>query len=205
MTTTEQDAEFQKLFGGTEGRSWAVLGPKGSGKSAFCASVANGALKRNHGGKVVWIVFSNMLLKSWHPDDPANPGASGKWVETYPPNYVKVTTFARFFELLPDLLEQKKQALLIIDEALIGVIGAGGAITQQQVRDAISVMALARKMRTCVMIIAQASELITSRLRDVEGGLLTGYIYKRAHPGFAVQEIAVFATGSVKAERARRS
>jgi hypothetical protein len=185
--------EFENLFGGELGRSWALLGPKGSGKSAFAATIANGALKRKN-----FVVFSNMLLKAWASDDPKNPGGSGHWVEAYPEGYFKVTSFARFFELLPDVLEQRKQAILIIDEALIGIVGAGGAITQPQVRDAISVMALARKLRTCVILIAQAGELITSRLRGIGGGLLTGYLVKRPHAGYSIHEVVVFQTGSEK-------
>ncbi len=185
--------EFENLFGGELGRSWALLGPKGSGKSAFAATIANGALKRKN-----FVVYSNMLLKAWAPDDPQNPSGSGHWVEAYPEGYFKVTSFARFFELLPEVLEQRMQAILIIDEALIGIVGAGGAITQQQVRDTISVMALARKLRTCIIVIAQAGELITARLRDIEGGLLTGYLVKRPHAGYSIQEVVVFQTGSEK-------
>lgn len=161
---------FRSIF--KPGTFWIVLGPRGSGKTSFTMRVSSAALTYPD-----YYIFSNVLLKKLvHTED------GQKFVETYPPRYIKIRSMADVYHELPPILERQGRVILIIDEALLGTgWGAGQTILSADVRAVVAFVSIIRKLGISLVLISQSESLIMSKYRD--SNIVTGWFRRR--PGLA--------------------
>jgi hypothetical protein len=103
-----------------------------------------------------------------------------------------VTSLAEVFHLLPDVLEAKKNVLLIIDEALQSEgFSSGQTVLSADVRAVRSFASILRKLRISVVLLAQSWRMVQSSYRNAD--FITGLLRRRWDgqlvPGYGRREV----------------
>ena len=180
--TPEERVQFETMWG--VGGFWLLVGPRGSGKTTFAADVIYAA----HKYYPHFVSFTNILLKKKVLD----PDGKETFEEYYPKGTHKVTSLSEVFHLLPDILEQKKNVLLVVDEALQSEgFASGQSVLSADVRAVRSFASILRKLRITVILIAQSWRMVASSYRNAD--FITGILRRQwdgqLSPGYGRKEV----------------
>ena len=182
IPTSEQREQLEAMI--SPGAFWLLVGPRGTAKTTFASSVT-WAINKWYPN---FVVFTNILFKQKKVDE----NGIETFDEFYPKGVYKVTSLAEVFHLLPDVLEQKKNVLLVIDEALQSEgFSSGQTVLSADVRAVRSFASILRKLRVSVFLIAQSWRMVQSSYRNAD--FITGLLRRRWDgqlvPGYSRKEV----------------
>jgi len=180
--TPEQREQLEAMI--APGAFWLLVGPRGAAKTTFASSLI-WAINKWY---PKYVVFTNILFKQKRLDE----NGVETFDEFYPKGTYKVTSLSEVFHLLPDILEQKKNVLLVIDEALQSEgFSSGQTVLSADVRAVRSFASILRKLRISVVLIAQSWRMVQSSYRNAD--FITGLLRRRWDgqlvPGYNRREV----------------
>ena len=180
--TPEQREQLEAMI--APGAFWLLVGPRGAAKTTFASSLI-WAINKWY---PKYVVFTNILFKQKRVDE----NGVETFDEFYPKGTYKVTSLSEVFHLLPDILEQKKNVLLVIDEALQSEgFSSGQTVLSADVRAVRSFASILRKLRISVILIAQSWKMVQSSYRNAD--FITGLLRRRWDgqlvPGYGRREV----------------
>ena len=152
------------------------FGPRGSGKTSKAMHVGQTALDRG------WVVFSNVLIGAKKGD---------VLVRGTMKDYNHVRYLGNdIFRKLPDILDAKRNSLVIIDESMTATgFGSGQTVLNAEVRAVLGWVSLLRKFRMCLYVIGLDETTSMSKYR-APGPVVTFVMRAARMAGYDPREIA---------------
>ena len=160
------------------------FGPRGSGKTSKAMHVGQVALDRG------WVVFSNVLIGAKKGD---------VLVRGTKKDYNHVRYLGNdIFRILPDILDAKRNSLVIIDESMTATgFGSGQTVLNADVRAVLGWVSLLRKFRMCLYVIGLDETTSMSKYRS-PGPVVTFVMRAARMAGYEPREIVEIEGAHVK-------
>jgi len=149
------------------------FGRRGSGKTTKVLHLAQKALDMG------WVVFSNVLIGKKQGD---------VLVRATLKDYHHIRYLSDIFKALPDVLDAKRNSLVIVDESGTAMgFGAGQTTLSADVRAVLGWTTLLRKFRMCLVVVGLDETATMSKYRE-PGPIITFIIRPRTVSGYDARE-----------------